>query len=354
MPADRLPPVAVPEVRATVVWSRHPQPGQDAIVYFNHYTYNPTLHRQVAPQALRILYMYEPVAVDPIQYSRRVWRQFDARLTWNTYLTESSKAFRFDPGIYYDLPYTSRYGVHALPETLPDPAARERAICQICGDKYSLVPEELYSVRRRIAAWFHRHAATRMDVFGIPPTNVPNYRGTCDNKAETFARYRYSLCFENTHHPLWSKGYITEKLLDCMYSLTVPVYLGASDIEHLVPPECFIDYRRFTSLEALDAHLQALTDAEYLDHARHIQSFLRTYDAPRRHSVQRLYESVAALCREPRQSFTDADLPPDYLAHANWSGKGRFYITRAVLPHHRFIYHLFGLARRLRFLAPGG
>ena len=70
MPADVLPEINVPTAKATVVWSRIPQPNSDAVVYFNHYTYDRKLHDKVAPKALRLLYMYEPVAVDPVQYTR--------------------------------------------------------------------------------------------------------------------------------------------------------------------------------------------------------------------------------------------------------------------------------------------
>ncbi|MBI9020962.1 MAG: hypothetical protein JEZ10_06890, partial [Verrucomicrobia bacterium] len=225
MPADILPPIEAPDGTYVVTWSRSVQPNSDAVVYFNHYTFSRRTHDRICPTALKILYMYEPPAIDPMQYTRRVWEQFDAILTWNTYLTEASPAFTFEAGAYYDLPYCSDYGVTSLAE-LPDPSQREKAICQICGDKYSLSAEEIYSERRKVARWFHRHARTRMDVFGRPPMDTPNYRGECADKAETFARYRYALCFENTFHPLWTRGYLTEKILDCMASSVIPVYYG--------------------------------------------------------------------------------------------------------------------------------
>ncbi|MGE4488598.1 MAG: hypothetical protein AB7E95_03525, partial [Kiritimatiellales bacterium] len=215
MPADILPPVEAPDRSYTVVWSRSVQPGFDAVVYFNHFTYCRRIHDRVCPEALRILYMYEPPAIDPMQYTKRVWKQFDRILTWNTYLTESSPAFTFEAGVYYDLPYCSDYGIRPRIER-PDPAKREKAICQICGDKYSLAAEEIYTERRKAARWFHYHARTRMDVFGRPPMNTPNYRGECGSKEETFSRYRYALCFENTFHPVLTRGYLTEKILDCM------------------------------------------------------------------------------------------------------------------------------------------
>ena len=39
--------------------------------------------------------------------------------------------------------------------------------------------------------------------------------------------------------------WITEKIFDCFYAGTIPVYLGAPDVARWLPPECFIDMRRF-------------------------------------------------------------------------------------------------------------
>ena len=154
MPGDILPAVNAPDGSYSVVWSRQPQPGSDAVVYFNHYTYSRRVHHRICPDALKILYMYEPITIDPIQYTKRIWWRFDVLLTWNTYLTESSEAFTLEPGAYYDLPYCSDYGV--TPQTdPPNLAERERAICQICGDKYTFTVEAIYSERRGVARWFH-------------------------------------------------------------------------------------------------------------------------------------------------------------------------------------------------------
>ena len=344
MPAAVLPPIEAPDGSYTVLWSRTVQPDSDAVVYFNHYTYSHRVHDRVCPDALKILYMYEPPAVDPMQYTQRVWKQFDTVLTWNTYLTESSPAFTFEAGAYYDLPYSSDYGVKPLINQ-PDLETREKAICQICGDKYSLSAEEIYSERRKIARWFHSSARTRMDVFGKPPMDTPNYRGICESKAETFARYRYALCFENTFHPLWTKGYLTEKILDCMAAGTVPVYYGCSNIQDLVPPDCFVDYRDFSSLEELDVFLQNLSDDEYLGYAERMHRFLAAYDAPQRHSVFRLYETVARVC-ENRPSLK-AQYPKDYLATCTFVGRLRFEAMRHLLPHHRLVYPAFSIFRKI-------
>jgi hypothetical protein len=343
MPADVLPPIEDPDVSYTVTWSRKPLAGSDAVVYFNHYTFNRRLHQRTCPGALKILYMYEPPAIDPMQYAQRVWKRFDAILTWNTCLTESSPAFTFEAGAYYDLPYCSDYGVAPLLET-PDPAERERAVCQICGDKYSLAAEEIYSERRKVARWFHHHARTRMDVFGRPPMDTPNYRGECADKIETFSKYRYALCFENTYHPMWTRGYLTEKILDCMAGGTIPVYYGCSNIEELVPPDCFIDYRQFPDLRTLDNLLQNMTDEEYLGYVRRMRSFLAAYDAPVRHSVQRLYETVVSVVHQNRRLDT-VTYPEDYLQMSSLEGRLRLETMRFLFPLYRFVYPIFSMIR---------
>src|SRR5262249_31644674 len=66
-------------------------------------------------------------------------------------------------------------------------------------------------------------------------------RGSVASKSATLGRYRFALCFENSI----LKGWITEKLFDCFFAGTVPVYWGAPDVGDWVPAECFIDMRQF-------------------------------------------------------------------------------------------------------------
>lgn len=68
-----------------------------------------------------------------------------------------------------------------------------------------------------------------------------SFRGPCENKLSVLSNYRFSLCFENM--PM--QGYVTEKIFDCLYAGTVPVYLGAPDIDKIIPPEVYVDMRDF-------------------------------------------------------------------------------------------------------------
>ncbi len=66
-------------------------------------------------------------------------------------------------------------------------------------------------------------------------------------------------------------GFVTEKIFDCFYAGTIPVYLGAPDIEKYVPKECFIDMRNFKDYGKLRQFLKSLTKSEinaYKENAR--------------------------------------------------------------------------------------
>lgn len=84
------------------------------------------------------------------------------------------------------------------------------------------------------------------------------YKGTVESKYETLARYTFGICFENMIMP----GYVTEKIFDCFFVGTTPIYLGAPDIKKYVPKDCFIDMRDFGSYRELYAYLRSLSDKD--------------------------------------------------------------------------------------------
>ena len=58
------------------------------------------------------------------------------------------------------------------------------------------------------------------------------------------------------------QGWVTEKIFDCLRAGTIPVYLGAPDVEEWVDPACFVDMRRFAGYDELREHLLALGPGE--------------------------------------------------------------------------------------------
>lgn len=92
------------------------------------------------------------------------------------------------------------------------------------------------------AKWWSR-ASMWLPYWKHRKTLMAIYKGQCESKYEVLSRYKFSLCFEN----MAMKGYVTEKIFDCFYAGTVPVYLGAPDVEDLLPQGSYIDCRKFSS-----------------------------------------------------------------------------------------------------------
>lgn len=85
------------------------------------------------------------------------------------------------------------------------------------------------------------------------------YRGPVDDKLATLRNYRFTITLENT----CASGYVTEKIFDSIFAGSIPLYLGAPDIEKYVPAACFIDLRTFKNFAELEKYLAAFTAADY-------------------------------------------------------------------------------------------
>jgi hypothetical protein len=85
------------------------------------------------------------------------------------------------------------------------------------------------------------------------------YRGPCQSKMNVLGNYKFSLCLENM--PM--QGYVTEKIFDCLYAGTVPMYLGAPDVENLVPPDSYVDIRKFESWQELWRYASQMNEKQW-------------------------------------------------------------------------------------------
>jgi len=96
------------------------------------------------------------------------------------------------------------------------------------------------------------------------------YKGQAKSKYETLSRYKFAITFENMALP----GYITEKIFDCFFVGTIPIYLGAPDIDKSVPESCFIDMRDFNNYKELYTYISNLSDAEISSFKQAARSYL--------------------------------------------------------------------------------
>jgi hypothetical protein len=78
-----------------------------------------------------------------------------------------------------------------------------------------------------------------------------------ETKLETISGYKFTLAFENSI----ATDYVSEKLFDPLIAGSVPVYLGAPNIENFAPSEhCFINVKDFENPRALADELLALAE----------------------------------------------------------------------------------------------
>jgi hypothetical protein len=148
---------------------------------------------------------------------------------------------------------------------------------------------ELY--KDRLDAIRHFSHSADFDLFGrdwSDPTNLSgpearavarSYRGEVPvfEKVSTLSGYRFALCFENTAFP----GYVTEKIFDCFASGCIPIYLGAPDIQGLVPAGSFIDARDFRDFAAMESFIRDLRPEVARDYITVATSFMSSKGAER-------------------------------------------------------------------------
>ncbi len=242
--------------------------------------------RAFATGAPRYLILWESELIRPSNWKQKNHSLFRKIFTWNDVYVDDKKYFKIN------------YAQVLPPSLNRDPNRQTRFCTMIVSNKKSRHPLELYSSRVEAIRWFERNHPGEFDLYGVgwdaycfggikplralnrfralqrlfAPT-FPSYRGTVQNKRQTLALYRFSICYENARD---IPGYITEKIFDCFFAGCVPVYWGAPNITDHIPEDCFIDKRRFNSYEALYRYLKNMDPATYDAYLNNIGRFLRS------------------------------------------------------------------------------
>jgi hypothetical protein len=140
--------------------------------------------------------------------------------------------------------------------------------------------------------WERRHPAVSQRLHNRV---LRAYRGPVAEKLTTLADYKFSLCLENSRFD----GYVSEKIFDCFFTGTIPIYLGAPDIERYVPPETFVDLRRFRGYSDLEHFLNDLDDKRARQYVEAAADFVRSPAYARYEQEQFASALVEALSTLP-------------------------------------------------------
>lgn len=212
---------------------------------------------------------------------RKLGRYFPYIMTWNLEWVDNKTIFK------KNIPYVFKENIGNIP------FAERKLLTSISGNKKSDYPDELYSERERVITFFEQNYPEEFDFYGTgwDASKHSAYKGKVDVKAEVFHKYRFALAFENTRGV---KGYVTEKVLDCLTAGVVPVYAGAEDISSYIPEESFVRYERFKDYQELADYLFGVTEKEYEAYLEAAQRFLHS-DAIKQFSGERYAEDVYSL-----------------------------------------------------------
>ncbi|RUS12509.1 hypothetical protein BC937DRAFT_87697 [Endogone sp. FLAS-F59071] len=95
--------------------------------------------------------------------------------------------------------------------------------------------------------------------FGMPEEGVTDqwWGSWQDIKRSIFSKYPFVFTPENSN----CEGYVTEKVYDALAAGSIPIYLGARDIEYYVPPRSIINVQNFENVKALVEYLKEVVNS---------------------------------------------------------------------------------------------
>lgn len=197
------------------------------------------------------LFLWEPEVVVPQNYVPHLHRRFARVFTWSAELLQRGGPYR---SIVW--PQPSGWSVPDGPSF-----AHRKLLVNFSGNKRSGHPLELYSRRVEVIRYMEVRYPQQFDHYGFGwSADFPSWRGSVKSKFDVYPGYRFGLCYENMHSV---RGYVTEKIFDCLRAGVVPVYWGAPDITDYVDGDAFIDRRSFDSTESMVRFLREMGEADW-------------------------------------------------------------------------------------------
>lgn len=209
------------------------------------------------------LFLWEPPTVQPEGYE--LHKYFGKVFTWDDDLVDGKHFFKF------------HYPV-LKPRIDSIVSFEKKKFCTLIASRLSSkYPKQLYSEREKIIRFFEDKPG-EFDLYGRnwEKRKFKNYKGAIGDKIAVLKEYKYCICYENTRD---IKGYITEKIFDCFEAGVIPIYLGASNVEHYIPPTCFIDRRLFKTDADLYKFLKTITPEQYAAYLAAAEKFLNSPQA---------------------------------------------------------------------------
>lgn len=219
----------------------------------------------------------------PLVYTRnlKIPDFYSKVFTWNDCIVDDKRCFKIN---------------------LPNPMLSECRGDEVRDLRFSMIASNksanwrfsnsLYQERQDLILWFEDHHPNEFSLFGHDwdktfakpglfnrlirkierrydlsllrrPLSV--YKGSVASKRDVLLRSEFTFAYENGFgYP----GYVTEKCIDALLYGAIPIYWGASNVENIIPRQCFIDRRAFSCTNDLYDFINGLSCVDRYDYRK--------------------------------------------------------------------------------------
>ena len=215
----------------------------------------------------KVLVQIETFNIMPQNYDIKQIRLYGGIATWNEKVYNQLNQMGANVVKLNGFPLFDNY--YQLDEFIP--TEEKDGVCIMC--RYRGKPQFDYDLSYKRVETFMNLKGMTKHAYGTVPYADEHYRGVAGtgqgtypsslDKFKVLNKYKFAVCFENAYHPLWSWDYITEKILDCFKAKVIPIYYGCYNIEKIIPPELYIDYRQFKNDDELSEYLNEFDMSKY-------------------------------------------------------------------------------------------
>lgn len=218
----------------------------------------------------------------------RIATIFNKMLTWQDDLVDNHRTFKF----FFPVP--------AFTEAVTSVSFQsKKLITTIVGHKASNQKNELYSKRVEAIKYFEK-TLKDFSFFGAgwSKKDFPSYAGKVDSKYDVLKQYKFVLSYENE---FLINGLVSEKIFDCFYARTIPIFWGAENVGDYFPADTFVDKRNFTTYEELHKYLEGMSEEEYSRRLMAIEKYLISAEF-QKHSCAYFAKTVFDTSLNPTQN----------------------------------------------------
>lgn len=280
-------------------------PNVKAVLYFEYNwrmlskERDPFLSR--IPYSKRALVLLEPAIINPtLYYTNVLRRRFKTVFTWDLRLLKKYPEY---------VPIRVPTGADPLQyrenRFVDIPFEKKKLLVSVSRNRWHYMPQSTFGLRRMVYRFMQVHAVNEFDLYGLEwdrpcclkekflgrryercwRGEIP---GSWDAKVAEIAKYRFSLCFENS---IGQPGYLSEKIFDCFCARSVPVYYGSKGNEHFLPKGTFVDWRDFRSPKRLLAFLRNMDEVTHARYVASIDDFMISQRIEK-FRVQTMYQTI--------------------------------------------------------------